>query len=356
MPSLNLRLGSRRVSDLPRRGSFCQGSPPQPPRRTLVIVNASAPGPGPGYLAVCPDQRRVPPLGYTPDVAPAVDAFHLPTHAEVRVVPLRRLTPTAARVPIRSRAFRAVAATVAGLPMLALPGPVFAAPTHPVAVPPASEPTTPQRPDDRPDDPTQEAAGAEPTGPTDPAERPPAPEASVPPPVPALSAASTIDAAWEGVVGYDVVMELTDGTTAEGRISAVQRDTFTLIDFAAGGKVWVLQKSRVTSLRVQTPKPLPQNTGTGMIAGGAILATLGGPVLLTGVVFLGLFPSGFAYMSLPMLLTGGPAVGAGIALVVAGSKRRRAYNTALHERGLSLTPSGGRTRLGTWTGGLTLRF
>jgi hypothetical protein len=181
----------------------------------------------------------------------------------------------------------------------------------------------------------------------------PAPAPATPPPA---ATNATIDAAWEGVVGYDVVMELVDGGLVEGRVSAVQRDTFTLIDFEAGGVVRVMRKSDVQTLRVAVSEPLPANTGTGLMAGGGVLLALGSPVLLAGLAFLAIYPAGFVYLSLPMFLSGGPAVGAGAGMLAVGVKRQRAYRAALQKRRVAIRPAASRTRLGTWTGGLRLTF
>ena len=58
--------------------------------------------------------------------------------------------------------------------------------------------------------------------------------------------------------------------------------------------------------------------------------------------------------------TSNPAVmlGAGIPLLIMGSKRRRIFKAAEKEAALArrLTPSFGRTRGGAWTGGLSFRF
>lgn len=162
---------------------------------------------------------------------------------------------------------------------------------------------------------------------------------------------STVDAAWEGVDGFDVELELKGGETMSGRVGAVQRETFTLIQ-AKTGAVLVLPKSGVVSLRVRVPPPLPGKTGTGAIVAGSILTSHGAPVFIAGVVMLGVCPS-CAYLHVPLLLVGGAALGGGIPLLVRGVRARRAYSEAERERALS--PVVVRTPHG-WTGGLRFRF
>jgi hypothetical protein len=178
-----------------------------------------------------------------------------------------------------------------------------------------------------------------------------------PAPMPALEQGTpnvdqaTIDAAWEGVDGFDVELELAGGGTMQGRVGAVQTDTFTLIQGKTGA-VLVLPKSSVVSLRVRIPPPLPSRSGVGALVGGGLLTAVGTPVFISGVTFLAICPS-CASLHLPLLLVGGAALGGGIPLLVRGSRQRRAYQEALQERALSpvvlRTPHG-------WTGGVRFRF
>jgi hypothetical protein len=162
---------------------------------------------------------------------------------------------------------------------------------------------------------------------------------------------ATVDAAWEGVDGYDVELELKGGAELRGRIGAVQRDTFTLIQ-ASTGQVLVLPKSGVLSLRVYVPPPIPSKRGTGLLVGGSILTSIGAPVFISGVVMLGIYPSG-VFIHLPLLFIGGGMLAGGIPMLVSGSRRRQAYNEALEKH--QLAPVVIRTRHG-WTGGLRFRF
>lgn len=192
---------------------------------------------------------------------------------------------------------------------------------------------------------------------------PPAPSADAvcPEPVVAIPewmledrrAVSVVDAAWEGVIGYDVELELKGGRDIDGRVTAVQPDTFTLIHRETG-VVRVLQKSSVVRLRVAMPKPLPTQDGMGMLVGGGLLTAIGAPVFLSGAVFLGVCPS-CAGLHIPLLLTGAGALGGGIPMLVGGTRRRRAYNEAREKNRWTFAPSGSVGRQ-AWTGGLRLRF
>lgn len=165
---------------------------------------------------------------------------------------------------------------------------------------------------------------------------------------------STQDAAWEGVKGYDVELVLTDDREVTGRVTAVQKDTFTLVDLDSGGVVRVIQKRGVKRMRVQVYETTPSTRdGTGLLVGGGLLTAVGAPVFLTGAVFLGICPS-CTYLHIPMLMVGGGALGAAIPMLVRGARRRRAYNDNRSRATIS-GPSVSFTRHG-WTGGLRLRF
>jgi hypothetical protein len=95
------------------------------------------------------------------------------------------------------------------------------------------------------------------------------------------------------------------------------------------------------------------NKGTGLLVGGWIATGVGTPIFISGLVFLGICPS-CTYIHVPLLLVGGAHLAAGIPMVVAGSKRRAAYQKALREH--ELGPVVSRTRDGSWCGGLRFRF
>ena len=179
---------------------------------------------------------------------------------------------------------------------------------------------------------------------------PPAPPSLGPEPNGPFDAA-TVDAAWEGVDGSNVELELKGGTQMSGRVGAVQRDTFTLID-GEDGTVVVLSKSDVVSLRVRVPTPIPSKSGGGLIAGGTALTIVAAPVFITGVTFLAICPS-CTYIHLPMLLIGGAGLGGGIPMLVRGTRRRDAFQKAVAEHQVALGV--GRSQAG-WTGGLRFRF
>ena len=160
-----------------------------------------------------------------------------------------------------------------------------------------------------------------------------------------------VDAAWEGVDGFDVELRLKGGVKLTGRVGAVQADTFTLIQ-AHSGSVLVLPKSGVVSLNVRTPKPIPSRTGNGLIAGGVVLTTIAAPVFITGAVFLGVCPS-CTYLHLPMLLVGAGALGGAIPMMIRGGRLRRARLEAVEGRQFSAVFAP--TRSG-WSGGLRFRF
>ena len=210
-------------------------------------------------------------------------------------------------------------------------------------------------------------ATGDPTAPVDPADETgddmivePRPSRELPtaPPVvrvlcPEPAAVSTQDAAWEGVKGYDVELILTDDREVTGRVTAIQRDTFTLVDLESGGVVRVIQKNGVKRMRVKVYDTVPSTKdGTGLLVGGGLLTAVGTPVFLTGAVFLGVCPS-CTYLHIPMLMVGGAALGAAIPMLVRGARRRRAYNESRTRPSIGGAVSF--TRQG-WTGGLRLRF
>lgn len=160
------------------------------------------------------------------------------------------------------------------------------------------------------------------------------------------------DAAWEGIDGFVVNVELKGGKALRGRIGAVQADTFTLID-SSDGQILVIPKSGVTSVRAYVPPPVPDKNGGGLIAGGSVLTALGVPVFISGIVFVAICPS-CVYLHVPMLVVGGAGLGAGIPMITKGLQRRTAFQKALEEH--RITPMVSRTPGHGWTGGLQIRF
>ncbi|MBA3545932.1 MAG: hypothetical protein H0T76_05590 [Nannocystis sp.] len=314
---------SRPPSHLEEELGVLPGTRPADPDGPLVIFlqHPEFGIPAPGYDHSLPDLEcwsvrpttfgwiaSVPPpirgLRRTAQVLAGCLALALPTHADALV-----LAPATPSPPVQAPAQR---------PTESVPTPAAAAESTPVAAP---EPA--------------------------PAVTPPPPQALDP-----LLNSTVADAAWEGVDGFDVIVELKGGKTLRGHVGAVQTDTFTLIN-GIDGQVLVIAKSGVSSLRAYVPPPIPTKTGTGMIIGGSVLTTLGVPVFLTGIVFVALCPS-CTYLHLPMLVIGGGALGGGIPMISRGIQRRTAFQSALQER--RITPMVSRTPYGGWQGGLQVRF
>ena len=269
-----------------------------------------------------------------------------------------------------SRGFRAAAAWIVAASLVctcvgtAAAGPAseeaeVQRPTAPPKLPePAeTEPTEPESAEPQPAESEPESEPAEPE--PDQAEAEGLPVVEGRPPVTAYAPdfdepggdQALIDAAWEGVDGFEVELELVGGKTMTGRVGAVQRDTFTLIE-AETGQVRVLPKSGVDSLRVRVPPAVPSKNGTGLMTGGGVLTTLSLPVFISGMVFLGVCPD-CVELHLPMLFVGGGGLAGGISMIVAGRRRHDAFLKAVREQ--SVTPVVARTRHG-WSAGVRLRF
>ena len=232
--------------------------------------------------------------------------------------------------------------------------------------PDPSETATEDPADPVTEDPATDGGDDEPTPPTLPeatedTDGTDEPEASAeaPPPAPNTANmadpfgldATTRDAAWQGVDGFDVVVVLKGGSKVRGRVGAVQRETFTLIEHETG-IIRVLPKSGVRALRVWTPPPVPVNNGTGLLVGGGILTGIGTPVFVSGVAFLAVCPSCIG-LHLTLLVLGGGALAGGIPMLVKGTRQRRAYREAVEKR--NLMPVVSRSRY-AWTGGVRFRF
>ncbi len=263
--------------------------------------------------------------------------------------------------PTATKRARAVWVMAACLPLVLAPEATVAN-----AAPSVQRPSTVSGPPVLPDAPPDSAADAtvveDPTGAQEPATaddytaaqgEPADPQASperLVEPAPVATSA-IVDAAWEGVDGFDVELELKGGKKMRGRVGAVQRDTFTLIQ-AETGAVLVMPKSGVASLRVRVPPTLPSKSGTGALVSGGILTGVATPIFISGIVFVAVCPS-CTYIHLPLLLIGGGMLGAGIPLIVRGVKRREKYRAILRER--SLGPVVSRVP-GGWSGGVRFRF
>jgi len=354
-------------TDAPDVAAFLRGSSSDVPERR----EPREIGVRPGRRPLQPDAPLVIFFQYASHGIPALEREPTPLDTSSWTV-----RPTAfgylARVPrtppgfLRSRATWVVAAC---LPLV-MPLVAEAAPSKatPAIQKPQENASVPDAPDAEPGSETDTSpdpvagAGAE-TGTTaDPATRTPDPTAyevrsdTPPPPPPVVNPKTApnpaiLDAAWEGVDGFEVELELKGHQKMRGRVGAVQRDTFTLIQSKTGA-VLVLPKSGVLTLRVRTPPSLPDRNGTGLLIGGGILTGISAPVFISGLTFIGLCPS-CTSLHLPMLLIGGAGLSGGIPMLVRGSRFRKAYHEAVKERGLM--PVAFRTRDG-WTGGLRFRF
>lgn len=235
-------------------------------------------------------------------------------------------------------------ATVHAAPSVQRPKPVSAPPSLPEA--PEVEPAEPAAQEQVAEPPAAPEGGDAETREFAPVENP-LPEAD---PGPVRNSA-IVDAAWEGVDGFDVMLELKGGRKMRGRVGAVQPDTFTLIE-AGTGAVLVLPKSGVLSLSVVMPPPLPGKTGMGGLVSGGILTGIGTPVFVSGVAIVAICPS-CTYIHLPLLIIGGGMLGAGIPLLVRGAKNREKYRRILQEHRVG--PVVSRTQ-GGWSGGVRFRF
>ncbi len=181
-----------------------------------------------------------------------------------------------------------------------------------------------------------------------------------PPPPPRItSAVSQLETILQGMKGREAVVYAA-GAKVTGLIIGVDGDFVTIIDAERDGKIALIPKVQIVEVRGRSGQlsapytDLP--TGTGNLVAGGILVGIGAPLMLSGLVFLGLYPS-YLFLHLPQILPAGVMLGAGIPNLVTGSRKRRAYQAAMRPR-LSdrLGPSVSRTPHGSWTGGLTLRF
>jgi len=197
---------------------------------------------------------------------------------------------------------------------------------------------------------------------------PPAPIVTTPPPEPVAPVIAPGVTDSDAAIKFETILRAMNGregvvfaggTKVRGLIVGVEGDFVTVIDADRGGKIALIPKTQITEVRGKLKPKLPVGmpNGIGGIVGGAVLVSVGAPLMLSGLVFLG-FGTSYYYVYLPQILPAAVMLGAGIPLLVVGTKRRRAYKAAMQEAELGhrLTPSIGRTRGGAWTGGLSLRF
>jgi hypothetical protein len=372
--ALNLRFRQRESTSAPLDvGAFLRSSrATQPdPRATATEVAARPDEAAPTHqqprpeIGVLPGPRPLDPEGPlvvllqrpefgVPDLGagqrlPPLSSWHVrpTTFAWIaHVEPRRRGAPHSRVVQVLAACVALALPTTTGAAPPTVRGPVPPQPAVEVEAPEVETPTDAAAVEDAAE--FDDRAAAEPA----PAAKPVPTPTSVPASLASDASRDALtDAAWEGVDGFEVVLELKGGKVLRGRVGAVQEDTFTLID-TSNGQILVLAKSAVTSLRVYIPPPVPTKTGTGMLVGGGILTALGVPIFISGVVFLGVCPS-CTYLHLPMLIIGGGALGGGIPMISTGVQRRNAFRRAVAES--RVTPLVSRTRYG-WNGGLSVRF
>jgi len=230
------------------------------------------------------------------------------------------------------------------------PAPTFAAapkvqrpataPALPPEDAPASEPAAPEPA------PTEAAPAA--TTPADPF----APEALATDPAkpPDDEVVLRPDLALDDLRGARVTVTLEDGTKVTGSLYGARPQTFTVV--LDDGQVRVMRRSAVTDVRV-TEVTVPTQNGIGMLVVGGLLVGVGVPVLISGLVFLGITPA-YPVIWAPQVVIGGAATGGGITLIVYGTRRRVRFTEALSKRNrLALRDRPQRVQ---WTGGMSFRF
>ena len=161
--------------------------------------------------------------------------------------------------------------------------------------------------------------------------------------------------------GHEGVVYTAD-TQVRGLILAVEGEFVVMVNAEREGRIAMIPKAQIVEVRGMTkarkgPPPSDMPDGVGALAGGGVMTGLGAPLMISGLVFVGIAPSA-TYLYLPQVLPALLLLGGGIPLLVIGSRRRRAYNSAVMQSLASgrLTPAVQRTPHGSWTGGLSLRF
>lgn len=217
----------------------------------------------------------------------------------------------------------------------------------------------------------------------------PAPAAEAPPPTAAPSTAAPPTATppapriggdsltltgsnlWQGLLGKQVALEMKDGAAVGGTVVA-QSSTDLAIARSADGTVVSVPKAQIAGVRMRPESasmggapggsnmPVgsrPLQDGRGLHGGGIVMLTVGSVLALSGTVMMAISVS-YVAISLPLLLVGLGSAGGGIGMLVAGSKRRRAFNEAWGipaRAGVQLTPTLAAGRNGGQAG-LILRF
>jgi hypothetical protein len=179
-----------------------------------------------------------------------------------------------------------------------------------------------------------------------------------PPPPPRIaSPAAQLETILQGMKGREAVVYAA-GAKVTGLIIGVDGDFVTIIDVERDGKIALIPKLQIVEVRGRmSAQETDLPTGTGNLVAGGILVGVGGPLMLSGLVFLGISPS-YLFLYLPQIVPAGVMLGVGIPNLVTGMRKRRAYQAASRGSRLSerLTPAVNRTPHGSWTGGLRLQF
>lgn len=176
-------------------------------------------------------------------------------------------------------------------------------------------------------------------------------------------------AVWTGLLGKRVRLAMKNDQTLEGTIIA-QSTSDLAIARASDGQVVSVPKRDVAGVGLSMVEfgpvdrggsgvPLgdrPLENGRGAYAGGVVMVVLGSVLALSGTVFLAITPY-YLFISLPQLVPGLAIVGGGAGLMVAGSKKKKAYNKAwgITAGKVQMTPTLSGTRNGGQAG-LVLRF
>lgn len=173
----------------------------------------------------------------------------------------------------------------------------------------------------------------------------------------------SLDAVLYALKGHEAILFVGDRRIS-GLIIGVDGGFVMMVDEDQEGRIAMIPKEQITDVRGRVAsqrrvgasrEPLPPD-GVGLLAGGGIMVALGGPLFISGVVFVALAPD-FTVLWAPQLLPAVGLLGGGVPLLVSGVRRRRAYQQAVFGGRLGrLSPAVGRTAGGGWTGGLTLRF
>jgi hypothetical protein len=208
------------------------------------------------------------------------------------------------------------------------------------------------------------AATPSPPPPPAPAEATPSTDAPAPPP----AVPPALEQALQAMKGTRVLVHA-GGSIVDGRLVGVDGDLVTLQN-VDDGRIAMIPKVHITHVYPKVDRPKDESndddddddddddelpTGIGLTAAGGILTGVGTAGLITGIALFAITPSSYS-VYLPAIIPATLLLGAGIPMLAIGVKRRRAYNEACSKPRRRLEPAVSRTRHGTWTGGLTLRF